>query len=491
MQRVGYASLAERLELHTFPLKREARVMPTTRIHLTGDMLAVPASLAPAQDDTLGHLLFALKHEGIHLSLLAQIMPHVPAEALAAAFEATPSGIYIRKACFLWEAFNEAALATTSRARGNMEPLFNPGQYITGPARKHSRWRIAFNGMGTLQYCATIERSANIETLLDQNILQRAQEFMDALPEAMVDRAIQWAYLHETRSSFAIEKEVPGPDKAQRFMRLLRQAHDGQPLTENYLVALQNSTISNPHDQAAAFRHEQNHLSNGRGAAGVTYVPPPPTLCHELMSELMQFANEAPRQINPLIAAGIIAFGFVFLHPFMDGNGRLSRFLIHQALCRAGTLKNGLLLPVSIAMQRNEARYLAVLQSYSRPMRAFWEVGWLDADALTFDFKGHPALYRYWDATSCVEFTLEMARQALEIELREETAFLARHDHIVQTVNAKHDIRGSDLSKLVIMCLDNDGKLSQNRRRQFQYQVPEEALNYIEEVTQQTMRNTP
>jgi Fic family protein len=47
----------------------------------------------------------------------------------------------------------------------------------------------------------------------------------------------------------------------------------------------------------------------------------------------------------------------------MDGNGRLSRFLFHHALCQSGKLEKGLLLPVSVAMKRNEEDYLA----YSGP----------------------------------------------------------------------------------------------------------------------------
>lgn len=84
-----------------------------------------------------------------------------------------------------------------------------------------------------------------------------------------MDRAIGWAYLHETREPFTIEKEVPDDDKAMRFIQLLQQAHERHPLTEDYLVLLQNSTVSNPLDKAAAFRHQQNDLGNGlRGAMG-------------------------------------------------------------------------------------------------------------------------------------------------------------------------------------------------------------------------------
>ncbi len=166
--------------------------------------------------------------------------------------------------------------------------LFEPERYITGPSVRNNRWRVDFNGLGTLQYCATVERTPEVQALLDYDILGRSKEFIDFLPREMMDRAIIWAYLSETDSSFAIEKEAPSQQKSERFIQLLRQAHDRQPLTEDFLVSLQNNAISQPLEWAVAFRHEQNHLTNSfRGAAGVTYAPPPPDLCRELMFELM------------------------------------------------------------------------------------------------------------------------------------------------------------------------------------------------------------
>ena len=153
-----------------------------------------------------------------------------------------------------------------------MEPLFDPTRYVTGEPQRVQRWRIDFNGLGNLNWCATVERTEKISALLNENILLRAQEFMATLPEAMIDRAIQWAYLHETRSSFAIEKETPSPDKAERFMQLLKQAQDGRPLSEDYFVGLQNNIISHVLDHAAAFAHTGSGLvmqgDVGAGRAG-------------------------------------------------------------------------------------------------------------------------------------------------------------------------------------------------------------------------------
>ncbi|TWC06413.1 MULTISPECIES: Fic family protein [unclassified Pseudomonas] len=489
MNSAGYAWLQDALQLSVFPLRQPARVQPVTRLERIGDTLAVPPGIAPGPDDLLGHVLFALKHEGINLAILAQALPQISLDAFEAELKDAPNGIYIRKACFLREAFTGDEVAQSSPVKGSFIPLFDPEQYLTMPGERSSRWRVEFNGIGTLAYCATVERTPQVMELLQHNILERAQAFIRGLPSGMMDRAINWAYLHETQDSFAIEKESPSEDKSRRFIQLLRQAHERIPLSEDYLVALQNATISNPYDKAAAFRHEQNHLANGlQGAAGVTYVPPAPDLCRELMEQLMALGNEATAHIDPLVAAGIISFGFVFLHPFMDGNGRLSRFLVHQTLCRAGALEHGLLLPVSVAMKREERLYLETLQEFSRPAREFWNVRWIDQGNLSFDFTGHPAIYRFWDATSCVRFTLEMAKRALEVELREETVFLENYDRIVKAVDERYDVRGSDLSNLAMMCLAQNGVVSKHRRKQYKYSVQEEVFDFIEQVAQTLLR---
>lgn len=60
--------------------------------------------------------------------------------------------------------------------------------------------------------------------------------------------------------------------------------------------------------------------------------------------------------------AAIIAFGFVFIHPFLDGNGRIHRFLIHDMLTRDGLSEQGLIIPVSAHMLQNIVEYDTVLE---------------------------------------------------------------------------------------------------------------------------------
>lgn len=484
MTPVGYSRLLQEPTVKAPPRPVVAEVRAVTRKERIEQILAVPTAMAPAADDLLGHVLFALKHEGVDLCILAQALPLIPERDIRAAYNASPTSQYLRKACYLWEHFTGQIIARDEpTTRPAYTLLFDPEQYLTVEGPRDPRWRVEFNGLGSLDYCATVTRSPSLQALLDAALLTRAAEFTESLPRELLERTLAWAYLHETRSSYAIENETPSGDKATRFVNLLKQAHEPRQLDEDYLVNLQNATISNPFAQAASFRTDQNYLANGlRGALGVTYVPPAPELSRELMDNLMGLANQPPRNIDPLILASIISFGFVFIHPFMDGNGRLSRFLFHQVLCQRGALKHGLLLPVSVVLRERENDYLETLQAFSRPTREYWDVDYISDDDVTCTFTGHPALYRYWDATLCCEFMAQATEQAIEQHLKQESQFLQRYDAIYRRVDQQFDVNNADLAKLVVFCMDQKGILSQHRRKQYQHRVPAEAFDAIEQA---------
>lgn len=481
MSVIGYSSLKAQLNLSAFETLKPARLATVTSVTPTKDALLVPLKIASKIDSPLSHLLFALKHEGVNLQILSQALRKISAQEMLAEITKSPTGEYIRVACFLWEAFNKVELEGIPTITGIAAKLFDPEKYITGPNIRNSRWRVDFNGLGSINYCVTVERTTRIRSFLEINILQKANQFVSGLGSITSDRAMSWAYLSETKSSFEIEHQIPSDTKAEAFVELLKKAHLTKKLDEEYLVGLQNTTISNPLDQASCYRHEQNWLGGPmRGAAGVTYVPPPPQIVHDLMSELIQFTNNTSKQIDPLIAAAVVSFGFVFIHPFMDGNGRLSRFLYHHTLCQSGLLKSGFLLPVSIAMKRHEDGYLSALKSFSEPARNCWEVIWIDGDEYRMNFISDESIYRYWDATACVEFGLEMANEALEKDLKDESEFLKKYDFIYSAINDVFDVRGKDLNALILSCIENNGKISINRRKKFSIIVQEEVFDAIE-----------
>jgi hypothetical protein len=481
---VGYAWLADRLGAPIFPGTPDARIDSVMSLcRLTDGVMLVPARMAP-EPTILGHLLFALKHEGVNLHLLARAAPRVEPADLLAEFTATPNGAYIRKTCYLWERLTGRQLEVPADVTigAAYAQMFDPAGHIVGDSRRNARWRVDFNGLGDLSYCPIVRRTATLGRLLDADILGQARNFVQQTSKGMLDRALAWAYLSETEGSYAIEREIPSHSKAAAFAKLLKRVDDPRELTQEYLVDLHNAVVNNPLAVASAFRTEQNRLQKGGipGAAGVSYVPPAPELCAELMDALLHLANRPPAGLDPLILAGVVSFGFVFNHPFMDLNGRLSRFLIHHCLGQSRALPRGFVLPVSVAMNRHEDRYLAALQSFSLPARELCQVRWAGDDAYWYDWSAEAdTAFRYPDLTSCVEFTLEMAQTALEHDLRRETAFLSDFDAIYSQIDDRWDIRNTDLSNLILFAFQNRG-LSKHRRKQYADRVPAAALDEIE-----------
>lgn len=411
------------------------------------------------------------------------------------ALRAAPNGVYIRKLCHLWEGWHQQRLPELEDpgVTARYIPLFEPADYIVGEPRRDARWRVVFNGLGDLSFCPVVRKTPVMETLLKRDILGQVQTFANGIGRDMLERALSLAYLSETDGSFAIEGETPSHDKATRFAALLKRAHEQRQLTEDYLVELQNAVVSNPFDQAVQFRTEQNRLQkDAPGAAGVTYVPPAPELGNALMNRLMVLANHRPATLDPLVHAAVVSFAFVFIHPFMDGNGRLSRFLVHHCLGQSGSMPPEFLLPISVAMKKHEAQYLQALTSFSQPARQLCRVAWAGDEHYSYEWLPHADIwFRYMDLTACTEFALQMAEVALATHLRQEVDFLALFDAVTRHINERYDLRNSDLATLIVTTFQNGGKLSNNRRKQYEGRVQAHVLDAIEEAVATQMKGEP
>lgn len=478
---IGYQFLIDALRLGVPARVRPARIGPTRRLQETVEMIMVPEGVAPTSDDPVEHLLFALKHEGTDLDVMSALFDQMGAQPLIDALNKTPSGGYIRKACHAFENLTGQTLEGAS-GQGVPVALFDPQQYLVSnePVRDN-KWSVDFNGLGTWDMCPTVRRTQAIEEGLGSTLFERAHELFRNIDPGMIDRALAWAYLNETKSSFAIEREPVTENKAQAFITLLQQAWDNGALSEDRLVELQHVAVVNPLLQDFQYRATQNHLHRGPpGATGVTYVPPLDRDVPKLMDGVLAMANQK-NATHPLIQATLASFGFVYVHPFMDGNGRLSRFLIHHVLARSGVLPDKTILPISAAMKRNELEYLHALESFSKPARRFWDVAWIGESDYNFRFKGHPSMYKYWDGTKQAEFMFRMANQSLDKDLVEEVDFLHKFDDVYRQVDAEIDILGKDLATLIRGCHHEGGKVSKNLRKKFQYSVMPTTMDLIEE----------
>ncbi|MHB1626691.1 MAG: Fic family protein, partial [Candidatus Dormibacteria bacterium] len=108
------------------------------------------------------------------------------------------------------------------------------------------------------------------------------------------------------------------------------------------------------------FRTEQNWIGGSSyNPCSAAYVPPPPEYVADLMEDLCAFCNEDGL---PAVAQAAVAHAqFETIHPFVDGNGRTGRALIHLVLRRRG-LANRVLPPVSLVLATWAKDYITALE---------------------------------------------------------------------------------------------------------------------------------
>ena len=91
------------------------------------------------------------------------------------------------------------------------------------------------------------------------------------------------------------------------------------------------------------------------------YVPPPHELVGSLIEDLVQYVS-APSWIHPLARAALAHLQFETIHPFIDGNGRVGRALMHCVLQRG--VPGSVPVPLSAAISEQKHRYFESLRPY-------------------------------------------------------------------------------------------------------------------------------
>ena len=117
----------------------------------------------------------------------------------------------------------------------------------------------------------------------------------------------------------------------------------------------------------------------------------------------MAFDKAVSAQMDAVLSAAVLAFGFVYIHPFADGNGRIHRYLIYHILYQNNFNPLGVTFPVSAAILERIDDYRGTLESYSERLLPYIE--WkARKDGNVEVLNDTVDSYRYFDATPHAEF---------------------------------------------------------------------------------------
>ena len=171
---------------------------------------------------------------------------------------------------------------------------------------------------------------------------------------------------------------------------------DGEPdLTAADILTIHQTLMA--HEPArvlpAAFRGEQNWIGGRlQNPSDARYVPPPEDQVEPLIADLIEFLN---RDDLPAVAQAAIAHAqFETIHPFIDGNGRVGRCLIHVVLRRRGVAPV-FVPPVSLVLAARANLYIDGLVGFREGRIDAWCASFAEAcgraAALSVELAGNVA----------------------------------------------------------------------------------------------------
>lgn len=436
------------------------------------------------------HLEFALKNEGINLFILKKVLLQIPSCDISAYLADRPTGKYARVLWYFYEKFHNRNLPLPDLKQGVYAPLLNPKEYYCGRSRKSSRHRIDDNLLGNERFSPTVRRTSLLQEYEKKQIEKTALSLTKQYDESLIARAMTYLYTKETMSSWEIERERPDQAKVVRFVNLLYRAGSIGGLSEETLVELQKSIVD-PRFALNAYRDFQNYVGEepGLGQMIVHYICPKPEDVKDLMDGLIHsFEIIKKSDINPVIAAAILSFLFVYIHPFEDGNGRVHRFLIHYVLALLKFTPKGIVFPVSAAIARDMHQYDKVLESFSKPLieliteYTISDSGEMKVSQDTSDF------YRYIDCTSVVEYLYGCIDKTIITDFQDELAFLFDYDRIKGLCKEIVDMPDQKVDLFIKCVRQNGGVLSSRKKERYFKMLTEAEIEQMERVIEDHAR---
>lgn len=420
-----------------------------------------------APDESLqGHLTFALRYEGIDLAILNALFHKISPTEIEQIVKNEPGGSYARRIWFLFEYLTNSELNISDISGRRYVDLVDPKIQYPGPSRQAKRHGINNNLPGVKNFCPLVRRTEKLDALIDQDLSQAALDSVGAIHPDVLMRAASFLLLEDSKASYAIEGETPPHNRAERWGRIIGQAGKA-PLSRSELERLQKEVIVDSRFIHMGYRDEGGFIGSHDRSTNMP-IPSHISAKHQDLDALMNGLIETAELLSdsdfpPVLAATLIAFGFVFIHPFEDGNGRLHRYLLHHVLIETGFTPKGLVFPVSSVILKRITDYVTALEAYSKPRLSFVE--WRATDKGNVEVLNETIdLYRYFDATTQAEFFYECVHETITKALPDEVKYLQQYDEMKAFVNNYIDMPDRTADLLIRFLHQNDGKLS-NRAR--------------------------
>lgn len=469
---VGYAAIIDTLQLSAPLPYRLMLISQKNKQYEKDEWTVLPIRYKP-EDSLYKQLVFALKYEGVNLLVLKKLFEKLTETEVVNLLQIEPTGQYSRKIWFLYEWLLQKKLTRGDIQVKSYIPLVDSNlQYVLNPGVKSSRHRIINNLPGTVGFCPLIFKTKKLEEYINSDLAVKKNEYLKTIHKDILQRASAFLLLKDSKASFSIEGENPGNNRAMRWGKAIGQA-GSKPISNEELLRLQQIVIENSRFTRMGFRNAGGFVGD-RDRDTIEPIPDHISARHQDVVALMDAliaTNDLleTSEYNAVLAAAEIAFGFVFIHPFVDGNGRIHRYMIHHILSKMKFAQQGVIFPVSASILDHIDDYRKVLESYSHPLLDFIE--WETTDDRNIAVLNETIdYYRYFDVTQQAEFLFDCVQDTIENIIPSEVSYLNKFDELKRYLDNKYEMPDGLVTLLVRFLEQNNGSFS-NRAKNKEFEV--------------------
>ncbi len=461
----GYAALIAAHDLKVPIPERVALISEKHKRYRTDEWEVFTPRHKP-EDSLAGHMTFALKYEGVDLGVLQALFSKVAGNDITAIIEQEPTSQYARRIWFFYEWLTGETLTVPDIKTGNYVNALDEKLQYPGPRENSPRHRVRNNLPGVKDFCPLIRRTEKLEAYIAAKLNEKLDNSLSQVRRDLLMRAAAFVLLKDSKASYAIEGESPPQNRIQRWGKAIGQA-GRNPLSKEELLRLQQIVIENPRFTKYGWRTEGGFVGEHDRDHG-TPIPDHISARWQDLPQLIDGLIETKQKLqgsgfDAVLEAAMVAFGFVVIHPFVDGNGRIHRYLIHHVLSRKEFTGKSLIFPVSAAILERIDEYREVLEHYSLPRLDLIE--WQPtADNNVEVLNDTIDLYRYFDATEMAEFLYSCVEQTIDKIIPLEVDYLHKYDEFKHKVEQTYEMPDKMIALLVRFLEQGDGRLSKRAK---------------------------
>ena len=486
---VGYGALIDALGLKV-PIPNQLSLISEKHKKYSVDGWNVYTVKHQPQETLYNHLVFALKYEGINLLFFKKLFHQSDPATIEGWIKKEPLSIYTRKIWFLYEWLMLKQLSVNDLKEGNYVPLIDDKiQYASPVSINSNRHRIKNNLPGTVNFCPLIFRTAKLEKYIEADLTEKTNAAIKKVHKDILLRTSAFLLLKDSKASFTIEGENPSHSRAVRWGQAIGQA-GSKPISKDELLRLQHIVIGDSRFVKMGYRTEGGFIGEHDRKTG---EPIPEHISARwrdleiLMSGLLDTSKILETNyFHPVLTAAKIAFGFVFIHPFEDGNGRIHRYLIHHLLSVMKYTPQGMIFPVSAAILEKIEDYKNVLQNYSHPLLDFIE--WKKTRDNNIEVLNETIdYYRYFDATLQSEFLFDCVDYTIQRIIPDEVSYLQKYDRMKAWLDDHFQMPDNTVALLIRFLEQNSGRLSKRAREKEFVSLRNDEIKALEETYKEIM----